>query len=99
MYVSVEPAAPLPPVLSILTIPTPSSPGCPFKPLNAKLKPIFEGVPAVVTLTNGVPVVASTLAVTPVIYALVPGSPCGPLTFPTFFHSVPFQTQRSSPII
>ena len=56
-------------------MPIPSFPELPFKPLNAKLKLIFEGVPAVVTSTDGVPVVLPTLAVTALIYALVPVPP------------------------
>ena len=54
------------------------SPFAPLRFLKANAKVLALSVPPIVTVTEGVPVLASTVAVTPVIVALVPSEPAGP---------------------
>ena len=53
----------------------PSCPGSPFKLENANAKFLACEVPPIVTVTEGVPTLLSTVAVAPVISALVPFVP------------------------
>ena len=56
----------------------PVVPVSPFNPVNAKANVRAEAVPPSVTLTEGVPVEASTVADAPVMVASSPSSPAGP---------------------
>lgn len=56
----------------------PVAPVSPFNPVNAKANVRAEAVPPSVTLTEGVPVEASTVADAPVMVASSPSSPAGP---------------------
>ena len=46
--------------------------------MKAKAKVLADAVPPAVTVTEGVPIFASTVAVAPVIVALTPAGPVAP---------------------
>jgi hypothetical protein len=66
-------------VILVISRPSgPVSPGSPFKFLKSNAKVLSRSDPPGVTVTEGVPTLASTVAVTPVILAEVPFAPLAP---------------------
>ena len=57
----------------------PVAPVAPFRFLKAKEKVLANAVPPRETVTEGVPMLASTVAVAPVILALAPAAPVAPV--------------------